>query len=171
MVARVSFSALVLLGIGAAIWFFTKEGDPPPNASAPASSAATPREAPELKVALVAFGAEGRRPLAEGGAIADDEAVRIRITLSNPAHVMVVRQDRLGGVHLMYPPKRTGGRAIALPKGGPHELGQPLAKVQESETLHLYACAGSFTWSDVRALTERAGCARVKRTIKSKTAQ
>lgn len=162
-VARLSLIALVLVVIGGGIWLVaggdSARSTPPPEPG-------PPPVAPTLKVSLVAFGVDGRRPIDDTGVVQAEEAVRIRITLDAPAHVLVGREDRLGGAHLMYPPSRAGGRAIALPKGGPHELGQPLKTVQGAEKLHIYACARSFTWGDVRGLKDRAGCARIVRALK-----
>lgn len=162
-VARISLIALVLLGVGWGIWLIAAPGSPAQGPAAVESG--PPPVAPQLKVSLLAFGTDGRRPIEDSGAVQAGEAVRIRVHLDAPAHVLVGRKDRLGGAHLMYP-ARAGGRAIALPVGGPHELGQPLATVQGAEELHVYACAQSVTWSDVRSLGERAGCTRVVRALK-----
>lgn len=161
-VARLSLIALVLVAIGGGVYFAI---GPSPSDGGPAPVSGPPPVAPDLKVSLLAFGTEGRRAIDDAGAVAANEAVRIRVTLDAPAHILVGREDRLGGAHLMYPPSRAGGRAIALPTGGPHELGQPLKSVAGAEKLHIYACARSFTWGDVRSLKDRAGCARIVRAL------
>ncbi|MGK0362228.1 MAG: hypothetical protein ACI9U2_004548, partial [Bradymonadia bacterium] len=68
--------------------------------------------------------------------------------------------------HLVYP-IGMAGRAIAMPKGGPREIGQGLKTVVGEETLVAYACARSFTWGDVKTLGERPGCARLTRVLRA----
>ena len=155
-------AALVLI-IAVPVVLWLNADEKPAEVAAPASDGAPAPEAPMLKINVLAVGAGGRRHL-ENGALKPDESLRFRVLLDRPAHILIGRKDRLGGAHLVYP-IGMAGRAIAMPKGGPREIGQGLKGIVGEETLVVYACARSFTWGDVKTLGERPGCARMTQAL------
>ncbi|MGK0362800.1 MAG: hypothetical protein ACI9U2_005122, partial [Bradymonadia bacterium] len=130
---------LLLIAVPIVLWLTLEQGPPETETKAPSAASAPAAETPVLKLNVLANGEGGRRHL-EDGQLKANESLRFRVHLDRPAHVLIGRTDRLGGTHLVYP-IGMAGRAIAMPKGGPREIGQGLKTVVGEETLVAYACA------------------------------